>query len=248
METIDKILHKASGTTAISELRDEDVIVQNQIQIVEKLNEHFVNIGPELAKKLEVNTDDGPIKYLNSVNANHKYSFKIISEESMLTSLMMLKSGEEPGSDGVSTNLVKDAAKSIAKPLVMIFNASLAKGLVPNVWKLAKITPIFKSGARNEKNNYRPLSALLVFAKLFEKIVHDQLSDFLLSHRILSMSQFAYRKLHSTITSLISVSDYWYENIDKNNLNFALFLDLKQAFDTVDHEILVRKLKVNGID
>ena len=111
----------------------------------------------------------------------------------MLTSLMMLKIGKAPGRDGVPTNLVKDAAKSIAKPLVMIFNASLEKGLVPNVWKLAKITPIFKPGARNEKNNYRPISVLSVFAKLFEKIVHDQLSDFLLSNRILSMNQFAYR-------------------------------------------------------
>ena len=157
--------------------------------------------------------------------------------------------GKAPGPDGVPKSLVKDAAKSIAKPLVMmIFNASLEKGLVPNVWKLAKITPIFKSGARNEKNNNRPISVLSVFTKLFEKIVHDQLSDFLFSNRILSMSQFAYRKLHSTITSLISVSDYWYENIDKNNLNFALFLDLKKAFDTVDHEMLVRKLIVYGID
>ena len=133
----------------------------------------------------------------------------------MLTSLMILKCGKAPGRDGVPTNLVRDAAKSIAKPLMMIFNASLPKGLVPNALKLTKITPIFKSGARNEKNNYRPISVFSVFAKLFEEIVHDQLSDFLLSNRILSMSQFAYRKLHSTITSLISVSDYWYEIIDK---------------------------------
>ena len=97
----------------------------------------------------------------------------------MLTSLMMLKSGKAPGPDSVSTNLAKDVAKSIENPLVMILNASLAKGLVPNVWKLAKITPILKPGARNEKNNYRPISVLSVFAKLFEKIVHDQLSDFL---------------------------------------------------------------------
>ena len=76
----------------------------------------------------------------------------------------MLKSGKAPGPDGVPTNLVKDAAKSIAKHLMMIFNASLEKGLVPNVWKLAKITPLFKSGARNEKNNYRPISILSVFA------------------------------------------------------------------------------------
>ena len=66
-----------------------------------------------------MNHDDDPIKYLNSVNANHKFSFKIISEESMLTSLLMLKSGKAPGPDGVSTNLVKYAAKSIAKPLVI---------------------------------------------------------------------------------------------------------------------------------
>ena len=63
----------------------------------------------------------------------------------MLASLMMLKRGKAPSPDDVSTTLIKDAAKSIAKPLVMIFNASLAKGLVLNVWKLAKITPIFKS-------------------------------------------------------------------------------------------------------
>ena len=57
------------------------------------------------------------------------------------------------------------------------------------------------------------------------------------------MSQFAYRKLHLTITSLTSASDYWYENIEKNNVKFALFLDLKKAFDTVDHEILIRKMQ-----
>ena len=115
-KTIDKILHKTSGKTAISELRDEDVFVKNQIQIIEKLNEHFVNIRPELASKLEMSPNDDPIKYLNSICVNHKFSFKIMSEEAMLTSIMMLKGGKAPGPDVVPTNLVKDAAKSIAKP------------------------------------------------------------------------------------------------------------------------------------
>ena len=85
------------------------------------------------------------------------------------------------------------------------------------------------------------------YLKLFEKIAHDQLIDFLQSNKKLTQNQFAFRKLHSTITSLIGVSDHWYSSIDNNKANFALFLDLKKAFDTVDHEILISKLAKYGI-
>ena len=145
------------------------MIVKGQNQTAEKLNEHFASIGPKLASKLEVKPEDDPIKYLHPTDLNQKFSFKLMSEESMLRSLKMLKSGKAPGPDGVPTNLVKDAAKFIAKPLSMIFSASLAKGIVPDVWKLAKIIPIFKTRAQNEKNNYRPISVIPFSAKLFEK-------------------------------------------------------------------------------
>ena len=118
-KTIDKILHKTSGTTTISELKDGDTIVKGQNQIAEKLNEHFVNIGPKLASKLEVKPDDDPIKYLHPTDSNQKFSFKLMSEESMLRSFKMLTSGKTPGPDGVPTNLVKDAATFIAKPLAI---------------------------------------------------------------------------------------------------------------------------------
>ena len=171
-----------------------------------KLNLKRVSYVSKLASKLKIKPDDDLIKYLHTIDADQKFSFKMMSEEAMLTSLNMLKNGKAPGPDGVPTHLVKDAANFIAKPLMMMFNASLKQGIFPNIWKLAKITPIYKSGARNEENSYRPISVLSVFSKLFEKVVHDQLSDFLLSTRKLTMSrQFAYRKLHSTITSLISV-------------------------------------------
>ena len=139
----------------------------------------------------------------------------------MLRSLKMLKSSKAPGSDGIPTNFVKDAAKFIAKPLSMIFNASLAKGIVPNVWKLAKITSIFKTGARNEKNNYRLFSQFL--QNYLKNILHDQLSDFLLSKRKLTTSQSADRNLRSTITSLISVSNYWYEKTDNKMSTLRCF-------------------------
>ena len=103
---------------------------------------------------------------MHTIDADQKFSFKMMSEEAMLTSLNMLKNGKAPGPDGVPTNLVKDAANFIAKPLMMIFNASLKQGIFPNIWKFAKITPIYKSGARNEENNHRPISVLSVFSKI----------------------------------------------------------------------------------
>ena len=90
-KTIDKILHRTSGTTTISEIKDGDTIVKSQNQILEKLNEHFVSVGPKLASKLKIKPDDDPIKYLHTIDADQKFSFKMMSEEAMLTSLNMLK-------------------------------------------------------------------------------------------------------------------------------------------------------------
>ena len=76
---------------------------------------------------------------------------------------------------------------------------------------------------------------------------HDQILNFILDNNILTKNQSAFRKLHSTITSLIGTTDYWYENIDSKKLNLTIFLDLRKAFDTVDHEIMVKKLWKYGM-
>ena len=158
-----------------------------------------------------------------------------------------LKQGKSAGPDNIPTVILKDAADCICKPLTMIFNSSFRLGTFPDRWKIARITPIYKSGAKDDTNNYRPISILSVLSKLYEKIAHDQLIDFLQSNKKLTKNQFAFRKLHSTITSLIGVSDHWYSNSDNKKANFALFLDLKKAFDTVDHEILISKLAKYGV-
>ena len=86
-----------------------------------------------------------------------------------------------------------------------------------------------------------------VFSRILERIVHDQVYEYLKENRILTTSQAAFQKLCSTITSLIDSTDYWYENIDHKKLNLSIFLDLKKAFDTVDHKILLEKLRKYGI-
>ena len=129
----------------------------------------------------------------------------------------------------------------------MIFNSSLKYGAFPDIWKLAKVTPIFKSGSKRDGNKYRPISVISVFSRMLEKIVHDQLSRYLISNKVLTPNQSAFRKMHSTIASLINGTDYWYEYMDNRQLNLAIFLDLKKAFDTVDHTILIKKLNALGM-
>ena len=132
---------------------------------------------------------------------------------------MQLKNVKAPGPDKISTKLFKDAADFIWKPLTMVFNSSLKYGIFPDIWKLARVTPIFKTGSKSQKdgNNHRPISVISVFSRMLEKIVHDQLIEYPITDKVLTPNQSAFRKLYSTVTSLINGTAYWYENMDKKN-------------------------------
>ena len=82
---------------------------------------------------------------------------------------------------------------------------------------------------------------------MLERLIQDQIFDFILENNTITKNQLVFRKLYSTVTSLIRSTDHWYENIDKKNLNLTIFLDRKKAFDTVDHKILLDKLSRYGM-
>ena len=219
--TINKVLDKGPNSTTIMQVRDGSKTVSDSKQIANVLNGHFVNVGPRLAHRIEVKPGDDPLCHLNNPTEETVFQFKQVNERTVLKYIQNLKQGKSAGPDKIPTAILKDAAEFLCKPLTMIFNSSLRLGTFPDRWKIARITPIYKSGAKDDTNNYRPISILSVLSKLFEKIAHDQLIDFLQSNKKLTQNQFAFRKLHSTITSLIGVSDHWYSNIDNNKANFV---------------------------
>ena len=97
---------------------------------------------------------------------------------------------------------------------------------------------MFKKGVKSDLNNYRPISVIPVVSKVFEKIVYDQLYQYLINIKLLSSCQSGFRSLHSTLTALLEATNSWSVNIDNGFLNGVVFIDLKKAFDTIDHEIL----------
>ena len=244
-QVINKVLDRATPSTEISSIGVEGKTITKEKDIAEALNHHFTTIGPKLAGKLESRSNDDSLKHINT--QQNKMTFLPIDETYLLNAIKQLKSGKALGPDKISTTLIKDAADFIWKPLAIVFNSSLKCGIFPDIWKLARVTPIFKTGSKKDTNNYRPISVISVFSRMLEKIVHDQLIEYLITNKVLTPNQSAFRKLSSTVTSPINSTDYWYDNIDKKKLNLAIFLDLKKAFDTVDHRILIKKLVAYGI-
>ena len=159
--------------------------------------------------------------------------------------LSKLDGRKATGLDNISPKLLKIGHVHLAKPLAYIMNLSLSTGIVPSAWKISRVSPIFKEGDPLDTSNYRPISVIPACMKIFEKVVHTQLYDFMQRYQILSSNQSGFRPMHSTQTCL--ACDYLLDNMSEGFLTGAVFLDLKKAFDTVHHEVLIKKLISIGV-
>jgi len=176
---------------------------------------------------------------LNSVN---------FSQNSIIEHIKKLNVNKAHGHDEISIRLIKMCNNAIAKPLFIIYKNCISKSYFPKKWKKANVVPVHKKNERNLVNNYRPISLLPIWGKLFEKIIFDNLYTYIFQNGFISDKQSGYRNGDSTIKQLLSITHEIYRAFDANEEVRAVFLDISRAFDRVWHEGLIHKLKKLGVD
>ena len=151
------------------------------------------------------------------------------------------------GMDGIMSRLIKLGGSVIVPIITHICNLSINTKVFPSIWKTSKITPLHKTGDNSNPTNFRPISILPCMGKILEKLVHHQLYSYLDGQNLLSQQQSGFRKGYSTGTCLVNFLDEIFSGIDTGVPSGVLFIDLRKAFDTVDHSILLDKLHSYGL-
>ncbi len=172
----------------------------------------------------------------------------LITEEKVKNEILKLNVNKSCGPDEISPFLLIKLVDYIASPLALLMNTTTEYGILPNDWKKAFVSPIYKKGTRNIAENYRPISLTSVVCKLMEKIVKDTVLTHLIENNLLSKKQFGFVSGRSTVTQLLSYLDKCATTIATNGVIDSIYFDFSKAFDTVPHQRLSIKLKAYGID
>jgi Notch-like protein len=204
-KVLGSLLNKNKQTDTVKEFLKDGVKITDPQEIVEHFNDFFVNIGETLAKSITA----VPTLYSSFLSSaeSYKESFSLFLTDAteVIRIAHDLSDKSSFGVDHIPMNILKKCIYQVAEPLATIINYSLSSGRVPDMLKIAKVCPIFKSDADNIFSNHRPISILPSFSKVFEKVVCLRLSNYLTSKCILSNNQYGFRQNHSTYMAILDV-------------------------------------------
>jgi len=234
-------------TTSLSLIKtvDNNKEFSDPKHISDAFNNYFANVGNKLKNEIPI-VNKRPQEYLRLPQSNSFFISPTTTTEieNIITSL---KSGKAVGPFSIPIDILKPLKSVISKPLEILFNTSFSTGTVPTDFKLANIIPVYKEGSRTCLSNYRPISLLSVFNKLLERLMYNRLIKYLVHSNIFYNKQFGFRTRHSTDHAILCIIDKMQRAIENRNISCGIFLDFSKAFDTVNHNILIKKLEHYGI-
>ena len=244
----------SKGLSIPSSITHDNNVLMTDDDMSNGFNNHFVNVATNLIKDNCNNVNNDTISngnmnvdVMSNTCPQPEFKLPIISNQFVDKEIRLMSNNKATGLDDVSSKILKLARPAIVNSLTYIINVSLTSGVFPNKWKEARVTPLHKGGDLSNTNNYRPISILTVVSKIIEKAVHGHLYSYVSSHGMINEHQSGFRPGHSTETALVNMVDDWLVNINKGKMTGVVLIDLKKAFDTVNHDILLKKLRNIGI-
>jgi hypothetical protein len=243
-KSINNILNRNNKSEFPDYIETQNGKISDKQIIVHHLNDFFSTIGEKLSSKLP-KTNNFNI-YLRDQLA-YSFSFQRTNSNSITKIIRGMKPKSSSGPDQLSVKLLKAIESCISGPISLLVNQSLSTGIFPQKFKIAKVVPLLKKPNCFVIDNFRPVSLLPVISKIVEKIVFNQLFKYFTENKLFYISQYGYRIAHSTETACLELVDRTTQLLDEKKLPLSVFIDLTKAFDTIDHEILIKKLQHYGI-
>ena len=243
---INKLIGKNNDKSNPQIFNINNIQTDDKSKISNAFCSYFTDIGKQCAASIGPSTKMFN-EYLIGNNCPNSLFLHPTDKRDIIKIINELKPKNSSGHDGISSKLVKDLKNEIALPLSIMINKSIESGHVPVTMKLAKVVPIYKSKDKQMLNNYCPISLLPIFSKILEKVIHHKLFNFLDINNTLFSSQYGFRKNHSTVNAVTELVSHVIKAMDRKENTIGVFLDLSKAFDTVNHNIMLRKLEFYGI-
>ena len=241
-------MRKRKNNTCIKSMKSKQGFkLQDPKQIANRLNVHFSTIGESMAKKfVNLSNFRDPIDYL-SVEVDKSIYLSYTDAKEVIKLIRKLDNKKACGFDRISNKILKSSCNIVVPFIVNLFNMCIRDGIFPDSFKKAQVIPLFKGGDKEDPSCYRPISLLPTFGKLFEKIISVRIIKFFDKFNLFSPHQFGFRENYSAEYAILDIHEKLLNNLDKGLTSCSIFLDLAKAFDSVSHEILLKKLSKYGI-